>query len=449
MDSHLMGRGPIARGLRVGAVLAVVAAAVMVGPPAPAAAAGSRTVRVSVAAGGGQANGASASNDISADGRYIAFISAASNLVPGDTNDDWDVFVRDRWAGTTRRVNLTYSGTQANDGAHSRVEISADGRYVAFLSYASNLVRGDTNDTSDVFVRDLRTGRTSRVSVSGTGAQGDGFSSFTLDLSPDGRYVLFDSDASNLVPGDTNGFPDVFVHDRRTRRTTRVSVSTNGQQGDHISQSPAVSADGRYVAFASYASTLVPGDTNGYGDVFLRDRRTGRTTLVSRTPSGGPGRFGSSTPTISADGRFVAFHSESPDLVPGDATELVDVFVRDRRTGRTTLVSVSNSGAQANDHCNVASISADGRYVVFSSRATNLVTGDSNAAEDVFLHDRRTRTISRVSVDSSDRQANDWSGEPAVNADGRTVAFASTASNLVPGDTNAAPDVFVRTRHRG
>jgi Tol biopolymer transport system component len=412
----------------------------------PTAAAAARTVRISVADGGGQGNESSLDPQVSANGRYVAFLSAASTLVPGDTNGTADVFVRDRWAGTVRRVSVPDSGAQSEGGAHSGLRISADGRYVAFLSYAADLVPGDTNDTSDVFVHDRKEGRTTRVSVSGTGGQSDGFSAFSLALSADGRYVLFDSEATNLVPGDTNNFSDVFLHDRRTGRTSRVSLSSAGGQGNHRSESPAISADGRYVAFASFAGNLVPGDTNDFSDVFLHDRRTGRTALISRTPAGTPGLYGSFYPSLSADGRHVAYLSEAPDLVRGDANDRVDVFVRDRRAGRTTMVSVSGSGRQGNDHSNVSAISADGRYVVFSSPATTLVPGDDNASEDVFVRDRTRRTTTRVSVATSGRPGNGWSSQPSIGAHGRIIAFASEADNLVPGDTNAAPDVFVRVR---
>lgn len=442
-------QGVIVRGLRAGVAVAAVVA--FVAPASSAAAeptgsAGARTVRVSVADGGGQSDRPSLDPQISANGRYVAFFSTASNLVPGDTNDTWDVFVRDRRAGTTRRVSVSSTGAQADGQAHSNARISADGRYVAFPSYATNLVPGDTNDNSDVFVRDLSTGQTSRVSVSSGGAQANGFSSFSLALSADGRYVLFDSEADNLVPGDTNGLRDVFLHDRRTGRTSRVSVSSGGGQADHIRESPSISADGRYVAFDSFAGNLVPGDTNGFSDVFVLDRRTGRTTLVSRTPAGAPSLYNSFYPTLSADGRFVSFQSESPDVVPGDTNDMADVFVHDRRTGRTSRVSVSSAGVQANDHCNVSSISADGRYVVFSSPATTLVPRDGNGSEDVFVRDRLRQTTTRVSVASSGRPANAWSSQPSISADGRLIAFASEADNLVPGDTNAAPDVFLHIR---
>ncbi|WP_328476213.1 hypothetical protein OHA21_21320 [Actinoplanes sp. NBC_00393] len=448
-DAKLIVRG---RGLRAGVAVAAVvafvapASAAVAGATEPGGSAGARTVRVSLADDGGQPDRFSGGPEVSANGRYVAYISAATNLVPGDTNDVPDVFVWDRRTRTTERVNLSSSGVQAVDGAHSGVRISADGRYVAFTSYADNLVPGDTNENSDVFIRDRVKGLTSRVSVSSAGVQGDNFSAFSLGLSSDGRYVLFDSDAANLVPGDTNGFRDVFLHDRHTSRTSRVSTATDGTQGNHQSQAPAISADGRYVVFESFAGNLVPGDANDQSDVFLRDRRTGRTALVSATPAGIPGLYNSFSPSISADGRLIAFMSDSPDLVEGDANGTVDVFVRDRRARQTTLVSLSDSGVPANDHCNSASISADGRYVVFHSPATTLVPGDTNAGDDVFVRDLDARTTSLVSVTTSGRQANDWSGDPSVSADGRVIAYLSYATNLVPGDTNEQPDVFARIR---
>ncbi len=244
----------------------------------PQVAVGALIERVSVASNGTQGNDGSAaysgSPAISANGRYVAFASGSSNLVPGDTNDRTDVFVRDLRSGTTRRVSVAGDGTQANHGSHAPA-ISADGRYVTFASVASNLVPGDTNHTGDVFVRDLRSGTTRRVSVAGNGAQGN-HSSYGSAISADGRYVAFLSDASNLVPGDTNGASDVFVRDRRSGTTRRVSVAGNGTQGNLDSGDQAISADGRYVAFDSYASNLVPGDTNDNQDVFVRDLKRRR-----------------------------------------------------------------------------------------------------------------------------------------------------------------------------
>ncbi|MGH2537870.1 MAG: carboxypeptidase regulatory-like domain-containing protein, partial [Candidatus Promineifilaceae bacterium] len=229
-----------------------------------------QTSRVSIASDGALGNGDSWWSSISADGRYVAFHSLASNLVGGDTNGAWDVFVHNRDTVQTSRVSVASDGAQGNGYSYSPA-ISADGRYVAFVSLASNLVGGDTNDQPDVFVHDRDTGQTSRASVASDGAQANG-ASYYQSISADGRYVAFGSYASNLVGGDTNGIDDVYVHDRDTGQTSRASVASDGAQGNDGSGDPSISADGRYVAFVSWASNLVSGDTNGYADVFVRDR---------------------------------------------------------------------------------------------------------------------------------------------------------------------------------
>jgi len=299
------------------------------------------TERVSVGSAGEEGNGNSGvyGPSISADGRYVAFCSSASNLVPGDTNDREDVFVHDRLTGTTERVSVSSDGEEGNgDSGTFRPSISADGRYVAFVSCASNLVPGDTNWAWDIFVHDRLTGVTERVSVSSAGEQGDGDSGYP-SISAEGRYVAFESGAYNLVPGDTNWTCDIFVHDRLTGTTERVSVSSEGHEGNgnsslpfHTADGRYVNADGRYVASYSEASNLVPGDTNGIGDVFVRDRLTGTTERVSVSSDGEEGDSNSGWwgPSISADGRYVAFQSCAYNLVPGDTKGWEDVFVRDR-----------------------------------------------------------------------------------------------------------------------
>jgi Tol biopolymer transport system component len=231
------------------------------------------TTCVSVASNGAQGNRQSTAPSISADGRYVAFASLASNLVSGDTNNEPDIFVHDRETGQTNRVSVASDGTQGNGGSYMP-SISADGRYAAFKSSASNLVPGDTNGYEDIFVHDRETAQTERVSVASDGTQGNHWSSY-LVISADGRYVAFASLASNLVSGDTNNELDIFVHDRETSQTKRVSVASDGAQADGGSwYNPSISADGRYVAFGSVASNLVPGDTNGMQDVFVHDRGT-------------------------------------------------------------------------------------------------------------------------------------------------------------------------------
>ena len=407
--------------------------------------------RVSVASDGTQGTGNAYAPSLSQDGRLVAFISEAANLVAKDTNGVRDIFLRDRQAAKTTRESVAGSGIQAKAGSCCP-DLGADGRYLAFPSTASNLVLGDTNGATDIFVRDRESGKIERVSVASDGAQANS-PSFGPAISADGRYVAFFSRASNLVRGDTNGKVDVFVHDRQANKTMRVSVSTDGKQGNRESWGPAISADGRYVAFYSAASNLVPHDTNGADDVFVHDLQTGQTERVSMASdgtqgNGHSGKYGEIVAlyggiSLSADGRYVAFISKASNLVAGDTNENWDVFFHDRQNGATTRVSVGSDGAQANGLSWSPSISADGRYVAFNSRASNLVAGDTNGKFDVFVHDRESKQTVRVSVSDDGAQANGDSGGVSLSADGQLVGFDSWASNLVPNDTNRKEDVFV------
>jgi Tol biopolymer transport system component len=405
---------------------------------------------MSVSTAGVQGNGGSLSSAISADGRFVAFMSNASNLVPNDTNGFADVFVRDRQLGTTERVSVDSGGVQGNvGGGAGGLSISADGRFVAFASSSTNLVPGDTNGFSDVFVRDRQLGLTERASVDSGGVQGNNSSS-APSVSADGRYVAFASAATNLVPGDTNGYGDIFVRDRQLGLTERVSVNSAGVQGNFVSQNGlAISGDARFVAFASNATNLVPGDTNSFTDVFVRDRQLGLTERVSVDSGGVQGNDGSYTPSVSADGRYVAFFSVATNLAVGDTNGKFDIFVHDRQVGTTERVSIDSAGVQGNDNSYDPAISADGRCVAFFSWATNLVPGDTNFDGDIFVHDRLLGTTSRVSVSSGGAQANGNSGDndTSISAEGRFVAFESAASGLVPSDINGVGDVFVRDRN--
>jgi len=424
------------------AALAVVVMCISTATAAEAAV----TERVSVSSSGEQGNDNSDRPAISSDGRYVAFESLAGNLVPGDTNARWDVFVRDRVAGTTQRISVSSAGDQA-DGNSYRPSVSADGRVVAFISFATNLVVGDTNGKGDVFVRDRLAGTTERVSVSSAGGEANG-DAYEVAVSANGLFVVFVSDATNLVAADTNGDTDVFVRDLAGNTTERVSISTAGNQGNNHSREPSISADGQVVAFRSYATNLVPGDTNGAGDVFTRDRGTDTTVRVSVSSSGDQanGQSGWQGVAISNNAQFVVFDSLASNLVAGDTNGKYDVFVRDRGAGTTERVSVSSSGTEGDNHSgwHGVSVSADGQFVAFTSSAANLVTGDTNVREDAFVHNRATGITQRVSVSSSLAQADNDSYQPSVNADGRFVGFRSAATNLVAGDTNASWDVFIR-----
>ncbi|MBI3927852.1 MAG: hypothetical protein HY319_20090 [Armatimonadetes bacterium] len=398
--------------------------------------------RVSVDSTGAQANDESYSASISQDGRFVAFQSRATNLVTPDANGlGVDILVRDRQTDQTTRVNLNTAGQQSTGDCY-RPSISGDGRFVAFETLSSNLVAGDTNNNYDIFVRDRDTAQTKRVSVDSVGNQANG-SCYDAAISDDGRFVAFESATSNLVAGDTNGNTDVFVHDRETGQTTRESVDSSGNQVFGGSFNAALSADGRFVAFQS-SGPLVPGDTNAKYDAFVRDRQSGLTSRVS-VDSAGTQTDGDSGQylSISADGRYVAFSSAATNLVAGDTNAKVDIFVHDRQTGQTTRVSVSSTGVESDGECEGCSLSANGRFVTFNSIASNLVVGDSNAMQDVFVHDRQTGDTARLSEDASGTQADGWSEFPVLSGDGCYVAFESAARNLVPGDTNNYWDAFV------
>jgi len=400
--------------------------------------------RVSVASDGTQGDAASFGGSMSADGRFVAFGSLASNLVPGGANGWGDVFVHDRATARTERVSVASDGSSGNAfsaGAH----ISADGRFVVFHSDASNLVSHDTNGACDLFTHDRLTRRTERVSVASDGSEVNTDSQdFRPCISADGRFVTFSSEASTLVPGDANGCRDIFLHDRATGVTERLSVGCDGNEANADSYNSSMSADARFVAFDSYASNLVPGDTNGVVDsmngcdIFVHDRATGRTERVSVASDGSQGNDWSDYLSISADGRFVAFESFASNLVPGDTNGWEDVFVHDRATGVTERVSVASDGTQGDAASFGGSMSADGRFVAFGSLASNLVPGGANGWGDVFVHDRATGITERLSLADG--------GSTVLSADWRFVAFQSDAS-LVPGDTNGTDDVFVVDRY--
>jgi len=387
------------------------------------------------------ANGDSGEPVFSDDGRYVAFTSSAANLVSGDTNSDSDVFVLDTVADDVMRVSTDSEGRQANNDSDSPA-ISGDGRYVAFSSDATDLVSGDTNGCLDVFLKDLATGLITLVSADSAGAAANGDSSEPA-VSDDGRYVVFTSSASNLVSGDTNLCADVFRKDMCTGVITRVSTSTADVQGNAVSDSPAVSADGRYVAFRSDATNLVTGDTNKDSDVFLKDLASGTLLRVSTTTVGAQGDDNSTHPSITDDGRYVAFTSDATNLVGSDTNAHKDIFLKDLQTGVTVRISTSSAGAQANGDSAAPMISDDGRYVVFRSEATNLAAGDSNGQEDVFVKDLQTGATTSVSYPSTTKIPNNDSFDPAISGDGRYVAFSSDATNLFNGDGNEASDVFL------
>ncbi len=402
--------------------------------------------RVSVSSAGAQGDNGSYTPGISSDAAILTFDSDASNLVAGDTNGASDVFVYDVASGVTERVSVSTGGAPGNGDSYFPV-ISGDGTTIAYFSLASTLVAGDTNGESDVFVHDRSTGATSRVSVATAGTQGDS-GSYDPALSGDGDEVVFDSEATNLVAGDTNDVSDVFVHDVGTGATERVSVATGGTQADSDSFAPAISGDGSTVSYYSFASNLVAGDTNGESDVFMYDLDTGVTSLVSVASDGSGADAGSFDPSLSDDGNMIAFVSDASNLVEGDTNAVSDVFVYDVVADSLSLVSIASDGSQANNHSFAPVISGDGTAVIFESDASNLVVGDTNAASDLFVHELASGATSRVSVAADGTESDNDSLAPVISGDGAFVAYYSFATNLVTGDTNAATDVFLSRLNR-
>jgi hypothetical protein len=323
----------------------------------------------------------------------------------------WTIFVGswflggESFAQTTERVSADSNGVQGNSWSGLTKSISADGRYVAFFSEATNLVPGDTNGFGDVFVHDRQTGVTERVSVATDGSEGNQVSS-DPGISDDGRYVVFSSTATTLVNGDTNGRMDVFLHDRLTGFTQLVTVVNSGVQANGDSGEPSISGDGRHVAFGSGATNLVSDDTNGVSDVFVVDLQTHVIQRASVPTSGGQGNSGSWRPQISADGRHVAFLSQASNLVSGDGNGLTDAFVRDLQAGTTLMVTVSSRGTQGSGFVDSVSISRDGRYAAFAYWTDDLVMDDTNRASDIFVYDRVMAATQLVSMSTTGEQGN-------------------------------------------
>lgn len=420
--------------------------------PADASALPGETARLSASPLGVEADGASSPSFISGDGRWVAFSSFADNLLPADPDRFSDVYLVDRQTRDLSLVSRSTTGEKGN-GTSSADGITRDGRFVLFRSDASNLVPGDTNARNpqgapmgDLFLRDLQTGVTERVNVSSSGAQTNNYT-WEGAVSDDGRFVAFRSEATNLVANDRNGDADVFLRDRLDHTTTRVSVNAQGGELNGPSFNAEISGDGRYIAYSTGAGNALRSDRNGAADdVFVYDRVTARTELVSVSSAGVQGDSRSIDPELSADGRFVAFHSAASNLVPGDTPLTNDMFVRDRLAGTTERVSVSSTGTTdaGNMSGTYHGISRDGRFVAFATQK-KLVPEDSNGSiTDVYVRDRLRATTIRASVSTTSAEGNGPSYWPSISDDGRLVTFGSDATNLVAGDASDRSDVFLR-----
>ncbi|HTF88751.1 MAG TPA: hypothetical protein VK843_10110, partial [Planctomycetota bacterium] len=322
--------------------------------------------------------------------------------------------------------------------------ISPDGRFVVFGSFARTIIVPHSASTQDIFIHDRSLGTTVIVSVPAGGGQANQNCTHA-DIADDASTVVFASTATNLVPGDSNQVSDIFRVDVASVAIERISKSHTGGQVDAECRFPDLSGDGSVCVFESPATNLVAADTNSSSDIFLIDFAAGTTELVSLTSAGIQSQTGACLrPCLSRDGRYVAFQSSAADLVPGDTNQDTDVFVRDRQSGTLVRASLAFNGSEGLGTSDDPSISADGRFVVFSSTAANLVPGDTNTLHDVFRRDLLFGTLERISEAAPFGQANGYSRIASVSADGGSVGFASVASNLVPGDTNGKFDAFLR-----
>ncbi len=386
-------------------------------------------------------------NSVSADGRYAAFGSSANNLVEGDSNGRDDIFVFDKTNGVVTLESVATDGTQGNGNAHVHgVGLSASGRYLVFASVASNLAPG-ADGVRQIFLRD-RTARTTRlISRSSSGVVGNG-PSFFPKLTPDGRYVVFTSQSSNLAAGDANNAADVFRHDLLTGQTLRVSLGAGGVEAQGTSQVGFLSDNGQVVTFLSDAPNLVPGDSNGATDVFVRDVNTGMTQRASVSTTGsqlGAGLFGGQWDrAISGGGRYVVFDTiDAAD--PGDTNGVLDVYRFDRTIGTSQRVSLGVGGVQGNSRSVLGILSGDGQKVMFTSFANNLVSGDLNGVDDVFVRDVQAGTTERRSLGAGGTELQGNSSGFSMTPDTETVSLQSL-QGLTPDDVNGLLDVYQRSR---
>ena len=370
-------------------------------------------------------------SSLSGDGRYLA-LTGTSGFLP-------HIFLYDRYTGTSRDL------TPLANNIGIAPEISANGQYVVFRSSASNLVTDDSNGiVADIFIHDVRTHKTSLISKASDGEQGNDLSHFAA-ISGDGQSVAFSSAATNLVANDTNNASDVFMRNRKTGKTIRISVSSTGAQADTGVSNGIVdiSGDGRYVVFSSFSNNLTAGDSSSE-DIFLRDTQSGVTTRISQPVRATGFDGGSKQPAISTDGRFIVFSSGSSKLVADDTDDLnADIFVYDRTNKKSVKITKNADGSSI-----MPTISASGRFVGFMSQASNLVADDTNGAWDTFIHDRQTGKTSRINVTAQNLQSTGDSlllqARPDISADGRFMSFESAAKDLTADDADNVTDVFLR-----
>ena len=401
---------------------------------------GGVTEIVSVTSEGDQSSGYSVEPEVSDDGRHVVFYAAADDLVPGDTNGFADVFVRDRLTNETTRVSINSDGEQANGDCRFPT-ISGDGRMVAFHSSADNLVPDDTNSEWDIFVHDRNTGVTVRASLGPMGKESDA-GGFFGSISGNGQFVVFNT-GEPLSEKDTNNVSDIYRHDLISKDTVRVSVGTGGFQIHGASVDAAISYYGEYVAFSSLANNVDPIDIDNRYDIYVRDILSDETELVSRSSSNKQSADEKcELPVVSADGQKIAFISEATNLIEGEQLGVKNAFLYDRSENLMRLMSRSYCGEPGDDRTHTVAVTPDGQWVVFFSEAQNLVPGGSWPEASIFLRNTLTNQILEVSEASDGSPANGGSFDPALTNDGHIVVFSSVADNLVEDDMNDTHDIF-------
>ena len=399
------------------------------------------TTRVSLGPGGVEALSGCTNPVLSADGRWVAFESGASNLVAGDTNNYSDIFLVDLQASTLVRASTTATGGESTSPSQF-ASLSADGRYVAFKTSASNLMPVPPNGHPQYVIKDMQSGVLEAASANSSGTMGN-HESFGV-MTRDGRHFVFTSDATNLVLGDTNGVNDVFERDLNTGVTVRVNLGPGGIQDTSPSGVPRASADGRFVVFTSASSVLVPGDTNPSGDVFLADLQSGTIVFADTNFLGVQANGGCSDPDVSDDGRFVSFVAHASNLVLTDTHNQECVYVKDMQTGSVYLASTDSLQLSGGVHGGFPVLTPNGRVVLFWTGSV-LDPQDTNAFMDMYAHDIFTARTAIVDLGSSGAAGNTnvWQ-DFGTNQDGSKFVFSSDSTNVVPGDLNSHEDVFVR-----
>jgi Tol biopolymer transport system component len=411
-----------------------------------AAAGPSAPERVSIADGGGEPDGACYESSVTGNGRFVAYYSYATNLFPDAGNGVADIVVRDRKEGVNLLASHTPAGAEGS-GTSAQPAISNNGRFVVFYSGATDLVDSDGNGNSDIFLSDMKTGDVVRVSEPPGGGDSDDDSYvYGASISQNGRYVVYYSHATNLVADDTNGHWDIFLYDRVRGTTTLVSRNPDGDPSNGDSNDPSLSPNGRFIAYYSGATDLVAGDTTGNDNIFVYDTKTGAVSRASPGMEGAEADDGSYDPVVTNNGRWVAFYSYATNLVAGDTNGFYDTFLYDRKSGTMRLLSVAPDGTEADGQSYEPAISANGKVLVFYSYSSNLVANDGNGTEgDILLVDLKTGDLTLLSADADGAGGDGYSFlfGPSLSSNGKYVVFASESTNLVAGDTNAEYDEFL------